>query len=74
MIWNLVQVDKTMTFDGYYKVYSKYEKQSDALLPILEENEVLKNVTPISKTALTEPPARYTEAKLIKDLRGKIHW
>ena len=23
---------QTMTFDGYYKVYSKYEKQSDALL------------------------------------------
>ena len=59
---------QTMTFDGYYKVYSKYEKQSDALLPTLEENEVLKNVTPISKQHFTEPPARYTEAKLIKDL------
>ena len=57
---------QTMTFDGYYKVYSKYEKQSDALLPKLEENEVLKNVTPTSKQHFTEPPARYTEAKLIK--------
>ncbi|MBD9052660.1 MAG: type I DNA topoisomerase, partial [Holdemanella biformis] len=62
---------QTMTFDGYYKVYSKYEKQSDALLPTLEENEVLKNVTPISKQHFTEPPARYTEAKLIKDLEEK---
>lgn len=62
---------QTMTFDGYYKVYSKYEKQNDALLPKLEENEVLKNVTPISKQHFTEPPARYTEARLIKDLEEK---
>ena len=62
---------QTMTFDGYYKVYSKYEKQSDALLPKLEENEVLKNVTPTSKQHFTEPPARYTEARLIKDLEEK---
>ena len=37
----------------------------------MEENEVLKNVTPTSKQHFTEPPARYTEARLIKDLEEK---
>lgn len=62
---------QTMTFDGYYKVYSKYEKQSDALLPKLSENEVLENVVVNPKQHFTEPPARYTEARLIKELEEK---
>lgn len=60
-----------MTFDGYLKVYAKYEKQSDELLPEVKENEVFEDVKVISKQHFTEPPARYTEAKLIKDLEEK---
>ena len=62
---------QTMTFDGYYKVYSKYEKQTNALLPKLNENESLKDVHIEPKQHFTEPPARYTEARLIKDLEEK---
>ncbi len=62
---------QTMTFDGYYKVYSKYEKQTNALLPKLNENENLKDVHVEPKQHFTEPPARYTEARLIKDLEEK---
>lgn len=62
---------QTMTFDGYYKVYAKYEKQTDELLPEISENEVFKDVPVISKQHFTEPPARYTEAKLIKELEEK---
>ncbi len=62
---------QTMTFDGYYKVYSKYEKQTNALLPELSENESLKDVHVEPKQHFTEPPARYTEARLIKDLEEK---
>ena len=61
----------TMTFDGYYKVFSKYETQKDELLPALELNEVFKDVPVVSKQHFTEPPSRYTEAKLIKDLEEK---
>lgn len=61
----------TMTFDGYYKVFSKYETQKDELLPELEVNEVFKDVPVTSKQHFTEPPSRYTEAKLIKELEEK---
>ena len=62
---------QVMTFDGYTKVYGKYEKSTNELLPKLEENEVLEHVAIESKQHFTEPPARYTEAKLIKDLEEK---
>ncbi len=61
----------TMTFDGYYRVFSKYESQKDELLPELELNEVFSNVPVTSKQHFTEPPSRYTEAKLIKELEEK---
>ena len=61
-----------MTFDGYYKVYGKYEKASTELLPALEEGEVFENVPVISRQHFTEPPARYTEARLIKELEEKF--
>ena len=62
---------QVMTFDGYYKVYGKYEKASTELLPALEEGEVFENVPVISRQHFTEPPARYTEARLIKELEEK---
>ena len=62
---------QTLVFDGYYKVYQKYEKQTSELLPALEKGEVFTNVPVESKQHFTEPPARYTEAKLIKDLEEK---
>ena len=60
-----------MTFDGYTKVYKKYEKQTEELLPTIEENEIFCDVPVVSKQHFTEPPARYTEAKLIKELEEK---
>ncbi len=62
---------QVMTFDGYTRVYKKYEKTSDETLPRLEEKEVLKDVKVEGKQHFTEPPARYTEAKLIKELEEK---
>lgn len=62
---------QVMTFDGYKKVYAKYEQSNDEILPALEENEVLKNVKIEGKQHFTEPPARYTEARLIKELEEK---
>ena len=62
---------QVMTFDGYTRVYSKYEKNNDEILPVLEKDEVLKDVKVTGKQHFTEPPARYTEAKLIKELEEK---
>jgi DNA topoisomerase-1 len=62
---------QTMVFDGYTKMYSKYEKQTEAVLPPLETGEVFTNVPVEARQHFTEPPARYTEAKLIKELEEK---
>lgn len=57
-----------LKFDGYLRVYSQYEKQKDEVLPEVVENEVLESQN-IEKTQhFTKPPARYTEAKLIKEM------
>lgn len=62
---------QTMVFDGYTKVYAKYEKQSTNLLPPLKPEEELKRVVITDTQHFTEPPARYTEARLIKELEEK---
>jgi len=57
-----------LKFDGYLRVYASYEKQNDELLPELKQDEMLVSQD-IQKTQhFTKPPARYTEAKLIREL------
>ena len=57
-----------IAFDGYLRVYSAYEKQKDELLPELSVQESLLSQD-IQKTQhFTKPPARYSEAKLIREL------
>lgn len=57
-----------IVFDGYLRVYSAYEKQKDELLPELSVQESLISQG-IQKTQhFTKPPARYSEAKLIREL------
>ena len=55
-------------FDGYLRVYGNFENDSEKSLPIIAVGDVLKNpkVTPEQK--FTNPPLRYSEARLIKRL------
>lgn len=58
----------TTTFDGYTKVYGKYESTTETILPVLIENN---HYTPKKLDAsqhFTQPPLRYNEARLIKEL------
>lgn len=55
-------------FDGYLRVYGDYEKQKDELLPELEMKEILLSHDISKSQHFTKPPARYSEAKLIKEL------
>lgn len=55
-------------FDGYLRVYGDYEKQKDELLPELEMKEILLSQDISKSQHFTKPPARYSEAKLIKEL------
>lgn len=57
-----------LSFDGYLKVYGEYEKNKDEILPELEENEILEKVELEGRQHFTEPPMRYSEARLIKEM------
>ena len=61
-----------LIFDGFLKVYSPgKEDDSDKLLPHLEKGEKLELVELLSEQNFTQPPARFTEASLVKDLEEK---
>ena len=57
-----------ITFDGYLKVYGEYEDTKDQVLPVFNVNDKLESNDIESLQHFTQPPSRYTEAKLIKDL------
>jgi len=54
-------------FDGWYKVYAK-APITEQVLPTLTEGEPLDLVKIDPQQKFTEPPARYGEATLIRDL------
>lgn len=61
-----------LVFEGYLKVYSPArDDDGDKLLPHLEEGETLELVQLLSEQNFTQPPARFTEASLVKDLEEK---
>ena len=57
-----------LVFDGYLKVYRDYESSEDKILPEIGDNEVAITNNVDCSQHFTKPPARYTEAKLIKEL------
>ncbi len=57
-----------LIYDGYLKVYKDYEKSEDRILPKLSENDILTSNSIEKEQHFTQPPARYTEAKLIKEM------
>ncbi len=67
-------VGKTQEFAGWtgaYKEYTEEEKDNDKKLPPLEVNEILKVTNIKEEQKFTKPPARYTEASLVKAMEEK---
>jgi DNA topoisomerase I len=58
-----------MEFDGFLKL--RDEEQEDIILPILEKDSDYSSSSLESKQSFTKPPARYTEATLVKTLEQK---
>lgn len=57
-----------LIFDGYLKVYKDYESSEDKILPEVGESQVCSTTNVDCSQHFTNPPARYTEAKLIKEM------
>lgn len=61
-----------LLFDGYQKVYkNSIDDDKDRLLPALEEREKLDAEDVRGEQNFTQPPSRYTEASLVKELEEK---
>ena len=63
-----------ITFEGFQKVWKRDEdkdKDKDSTLPALAEREELKCLEIISEQHFTQPPPRFTEATLIKELEER---
>ena len=58
---------QVLVFDGYLRVYS-YEETKNAALPRLNVGDTLALVDIEPQQHFTQPPARYSEAKLIKEM------
>ena len=57
-----------LVFDGYLKLYKDYENSLDVLLPTMDKDQTITSNEIVDEQHFTKPPARYTEAKLIKEL------
>ena len=65
-------VGRTRTFDGFMKVYIEdrddTDEETDAKLPAMNIGDKINVVEIIPEQHFTQPPARYTEASLVKKL------
>ena len=58
----------TIKFDGYLKIYGDKLPVTETLLPELSEKQILDLVKVNAEQKFTQPPARYSEATLVKAL------
>nr|WP_313163051.1 type I DNA topoisomerase [Sedimentibacter sp.] len=62
---------RVLVFDGYKAVYKYSDESESKLLPNVEAGEQLEIAKILPEQHFTQPPARYTEASLIKDLEER---
>lgn len=62
---------QALKFKGFMSVYFEGEEDVNEQIPELEVGEELKKEKIEPKQSFTEPPARYTEASLVKALEEK---
>ena len=61
-----------LLFDGYQRVYkTTVDEEKDRILPALEVGEELDPTKVFGEQNFTQPPSRYTEASLVKELEEK---
>lgn len=60
-----------MTFDGWKKVYKTTTQEKEPKIPQLEEQQNLVLTQLIKEQKFTQPPSRFTEASLVKEMEDK---
>lgn len=60
-----------LIFDGYKRIYNSGEEEKDSMLPVIEEGETIESKEIKGEQNFTQPPSRFTEAGLIKELEEK---
>ena len=70
--YNFKANGQTIKFKGYMSLYIETEEKEEfEIIPELDIGEEVKKEKIESKQSFTEPPARYTEASLVKTLEEK---
>jgi len=63
---------EVLKFQGFLRIYSPEEEEEEkTILPEAEEGEILKLLDIIPKQNFTQPPPRYTEGTLVKELEQR---
>jgi DNA topoisomerase-1 len=64
----------TVKFKGFMLIYTESADETaeeEGKIPLLKEGDMLRKIDLIPKQHFTQPPARYSEATLVKDLEAK---
>ena len=62
---------RTLVFDGFTRVRGANSSDDDVLLPAVQVGDFLDLIQLDSSQHFTKPPARYTEASLVKELEKR---
>ena len=66
---NLLSTGEVIKFDGFLKVYnSSSGKEGQSILPNVNDGDLVNCIDVIATQKFSRPPARYTEASLVKKL------
>tara|TARA_B100001287_G_scaffold275972_1_gene285243 strand:- start:175 stop:2598 length:2424 start_codon:yes stop_codon:yes gene_type:complete len=65
---NFVKIGEVIKFDGFLKVYGNTDIKSDDVIPDLEIGDSVSSQEITATQRFSRPPARYTEASLVKKL------
>ena len=68
--YKFIAKGEVMKFDGYLALFPKMKKE-EKILPRAEEGEELKLLDFEPKQNFTQPPSRYTEGSLVKELESR---
>ncbi len=69
--YTLKAVGSKVLFPGFTEVYDETQREDDYKIPLLAEGEEVINIECKGEQHFTQPPARYTEASLIKTMEEK---